>query len=138
MKKNKLCKENPFLYNIMTAKGYNRKANNKLFLSAAATVSGGSLVQYHYNNYESLPVKIIMGTSIAIMGSQIIVGLYDNIKMIKSEAALIELEDVLKKCDSLSQEIKDIKKQHKQEIYELNQKHEKEVKKLNEKIMRLV
>lgn len=97
MKKNKLFKENPFLYNIMTAKGDNRKVNNKLFLSAAATVSGGSLVQYHYNNYESLPVKIIIGTSIAIMGSQIIVGLYDNIKMIKSEAALIELEDVLKK-----------------------------------------
>lgn len=97
MKMNKLCKENPFLYNIMTAKGDNRKANNKLLLSAAATVSGGSLVQYHYNNYESLPVKIIMGTSIAIMGSQIIVGLYDNIKMLKSEVALIELEDVLKK-----------------------------------------
>ena len=45
-----------------------------------------------------------------------------------------QLEDVLKKCDSLSQEIKDIKKQHRQEIYELNQKHEKEVKVLNEKI----
>ncbi len=45
-----------------------------------------------------------------------------------------QLEEVLKKCDSLSQEIKDIKKQHKQEIYKLNQKHEKEVKKLNEKI----
>ena len=45
-----------------------------------------------------------------------------------------QLEEVLKKCDSLSQEIKDIKKQHKQEIYELKQKHEKEVKKLNEKI----
>lgn len=97
MKKSRLCKENPFLYNFITAKGDNRKANNKLFLSAAATVSGGSLVQYYYNNYESLPVKIIMGTSIAIMGSQIIVGLYDNIKMIKSEAALIELEGVLKK-----------------------------------------
>lgn len=97
MKNNKLCKENPFLYNFITAKGDNRKANNKLLLSAAATVSGGSLVQYHYNNYESLPVKIIMGTSIAIMGSQIIVGLYDNIKMLKSEVALIELEDVLKK-----------------------------------------
>lgn len=45
-----------------------------------------------------------------------------------------QLEEVMKKCDNLSQEIKDIKKQHKQEIYELNQKHEKEVKKLNEKI----
>ena len=45
-----------------------------------------------------------------------------------------QLEDVLKKCDSLSQEIKDLKKQHKQEIYELNQKHEKEVKALNDKI----
>ena len=48
-----------------------------------------------------------------------------------------QLEEVLKKCDNLSQEIKDIKKQHKQEIYELNQKHEKEVKKLNEKIVSL-
>ena len=45
-----------------------------------------------------------------------------------------QLEDVLKKCDSLSQEIKDLKEQHKQEIYELNQKHEKEVKALNDKI----
>lgn len=45
-----------------------------------------------------------------------------------------QLEEVMKKCDNLSQEIKDIKKQHRQEIYELNQKHEKEVKKLNEKI----
>ena len=45
-----------------------------------------------------------------------------------------QVQDLIKKCDSLSQEIKDIKKQHKQEIYELNQKHEKEVKKLNEKI----
>lgn len=41
-----------------------------------------------------------------------------------------QLEEVMKKCDNLSQEIKDIKKQHRQEIYELNQKHEKEVKKL--------
>ena len=45
-----------------------------------------------------------------------------------------QVQELIKKCDSLSQEIKDIKKQHKQEIYELNQKHEKEVKKLNEKI----
>ena len=45
-----------------------------------------------------------------------------------------QLEEVLKKCDSLSQEIKDIKKQHRQEIYELNEQHKKEVKKLNEKI----
>ena len=45
-----------------------------------------------------------------------------------------QLEDVLKKCDSLSQEIKDLKEQHKQEIFELNQKHEKEVKALNDKI----
>ena len=45
-----------------------------------------------------------------------------------------QLEDVLKKCDSLSQEIKDLKEQHKKEIYELNQNHEKEVKALNDKI----
>ena len=45
-----------------------------------------------------------------------------------------QLEEVLKKCDNLSQEIKDLKRQHRQEIYELNQKHEKEVKELNEKI----
>ena len=42
-----------------------------------------------------------------------------------------QLEEVMKKCDNLSQEIKDIKKQHKQEIFELNKKHEEEVKKLN-------
>lgn len=45
-----------------------------------------------------------------------------------------QLEDVLKKCDSLSQEIKDIKKQHQSEIYELKQKHKKEIEKLNNKI----
>lgn len=45
-----------------------------------------------------------------------------------------QLEDVLKKCDNLSQEIKDIKKQHQVEIYELNKKHEKEISKLNNKI----
>lgn len=43
-----------------------------------------------------------------------------------------QLEDVLKKCDNLSQEIKDIKKQHKIEIYELNQKHEKQIHELKE------
>lgn len=45
-----------------------------------------------------------------------------------------QIQELISKCDSLSQEIKDLKKQHKQEIYELNQKHEKEVKKLNDKI----
>ena len=29
-----------------------------------------------------------------------------------------QLQEVIKKCDDLSQEIKDIKKQHKVEIYE--------------------
>ena len=48
-----------------------------------------------------------------------------------------QVQELIKKCDSLSQEIKDIKKQHRQEIYELNKKHEKEVKKLNEKITSL-
>ena len=59
-------------------------------------------------------------------------------KLMKSEdynnQMFKQVQDLIKKCDSLSQEIKDIKKQHKQEIYELNQKHEKEVKKLNKKI----
>ncbi len=45
-----------------------------------------------------------------------------------------QLQEVMKKCDDLSQEIKDIKKQHKVEIYELNQKHEQEINKLNNKI----
>lgn len=56
-----------------------------------------------------------------------------------------QLEDVLKKCDNLSQEIKDIRKEHKkeikelklaheQEIFELKVEHKKEVKQLNEKI----
>ena len=59
-----------------------------------------------------------------------------------------QLEDVLKKCDNLSQEIKDIRKEHKkeikeiklaheQEIYELKAEHKKEVKQLNEKIENL-
>ena len=48
-----------------------------------------------------------------------------------------QIQELIEKCDSLSQEIKDIKKQHKKEIYELNQKHEKEVKKLNNKIASL-
>lgn len=47
------------------------------------------------------------------------------------------IQELINKCDSLSQEIKDLKKQHKQEIYELNQKHKKEVKKLNDKICSL-
>lgn len=43
-----------------------------------------------------------------------------------------QLEDVLKKCDNLSQEIKDMKKQHQIEIYEINQKHKKQIDKLKE------
>lgn len=31
-----------------------------------------------------------------------------------------QLQDVLKKCDNLSQEIKDIKKEHREEIFKLN------------------
>ena len=45
-----------------------------------------------------------------------------------------QLETVLKKCDSLSQEIVDLKKQHKKEIFELEIKHAKEINKLNERI----
>ena len=40
-----------------------------------------------------------------------------------------QLEDVLKKCDNLSQEIKDIKKEHKEEI--------KRLKKLNKNTIRM-
>ncbi len=40
-----------------------------------------------------------------------------------------QLEDVLKKCNNLSQEIKDIK-QHQIEIYEINQKYKKQIDKL--------
>ena len=45
-----------------------------------------------------------------------------------------QLEDVLKKCDNLSQEIKDLKVQHKNEIFELEAKHQKEITELNNKI----
>lgn len=45
-----------------------------------------------------------------------------------------QLEEVMKKCDGLSQEIKDIKKEHKKEILELEAKHIKEVNKLNNRI----
>lgn len=59
-----------------------------------------------------------------------------------------QLEDVLKKCDNLSQEINDIRKEHKkeikemklaheQEIFKLKTEHKKEVKQLNEKIENL-
>lgn len=45
-----------------------------------------------------------------------------------------QLEEVLKKCDNLSQEIIDIKKIHKKEIFEIEVKHSKEINKLNDKI----
>ena len=45
-----------------------------------------------------------------------------------------QLEEVLKKCDNLSQEIKDIKLEHSKEITELKEKHKKEIKGLNERI----
>ena len=45
-----------------------------------------------------------------------------------------QLEEVMKKCDNLSQEIKDLKKKHNIEIFELNEKHSKEVKALNQRI----
>lgn len=59
-----------------------------------------------------------------------------------------QLEDVLKKCDNLSQEIKDIKKEHKEEIkdlkaqhskaiHNLKEEHKKEIKTLNSKINKL-
>ena len=38
-----------------------------------------------------------------------------------------QLEEVLKKCDNLSQEIKDIKKEHKKEISKLKEQHKKEI-----------
>lgn len=45
-----------------------------------------------------------------------------------------QLEEVMKKCDNLSQQIKELKKEHNIEIYELNEKHSKEVKALNQRI----
>ena len=45
-----------------------------------------------------------------------------------------QLEEVMKKCDNLSQEIKDLKRKHKIEIFELNEKNSKEVKDLNQRI----
>lgn len=45
-----------------------------------------------------------------------------------------QLEDVLKKCDNLSQEITDLKKQHKEEIYALEAKHNKKVQALENRI----
>lgn len=45
-----------------------------------------------------------------------------------------QLEEVMKQCDNLSQEIKDLKKKHAIEIFELNEKHKKEVQALNQKI----
>ena len=45
-----------------------------------------------------------------------------------------QLQEVMKKCDGLSQEIKNIKEEHKKEIFELEVKHAKEINKLNVKI----
>ena len=45
-----------------------------------------------------------------------------------------QLEDVIKKCDNLSQEIKNCKKEHKKEIDRLKEEHRKEVEKLNKRI----
>ncbi len=48
-----------------------------------------------------------------------------------------QLQDVMKKSEDLSQEIKDIKKEHRQEIYKLKEEHKKEVKVLKEEINNL-
>ena len=48
-----------------------------------------------------------------------------------------QLEEVLKKCDNLSQEIIDLKLKHSQEIIDLKEKHKKEIKVLNERIITL-
>lgn len=48
-----------------------------------------------------------------------------------------QLQEVMKKCDGLSQEIKNIKEEHKKEIFELEVKHAKEINKLNVKIENL-
>ena len=41
-----------------------------------------------------------------------------------------QLQEVIKNCDNLSQEIKKVKKEHKEEIYKLKQNHKKEIKEL--------
>lgn len=43
-----------------------------------------------------------------------------------------QLEEVMKKCDNLSQEIKDIKKNHKEEIHKIKEDHRKEISELKE------
>ncbi len=48
-----------------------------------------------------------------------------------------QLEEVIKKCDNLSQEINDIKRDHRQEIYIIKEEHKKEVKKLKQQIDKL-
>ena len=45
-----------------------------------------------------------------------------------------QLQDVLKKCDNLSQEIRDTQNKCEQKIYELKEEHKKEINVLNEKI----
>lgn len=42
-----------------------------------------------------------------------------------------QLEEVMNKCDNLSQEIKDIKREHRSEIYKIKEEHKKEVNTLN-------
>ena len=48
-----------------------------------------------------------------------------------------QLEEVMNKCDNLSQEIKDIKREHRSEIYKIKEEHKKEVNTLNKKIKSL-
>lgn len=45
-----------------------------------------------------------------------------------------QLQEVMKKCEDLSQNIKNIKREHRQEIYIIKTEHKKEVKKLKEQI----
>lgn len=45
-----------------------------------------------------------------------------------------QLQDVMNKCDNLSQEIRNIKAEHTLEIHKLKKQHKNEVDALNEKI----
>lgn len=96
MRKSKLCKTSPLEYNIVTARGLNKKANNKLVLSSILTGSGVMMVQNIYNDFESMLPKFVVGAASVIIGGEVIIHICDFIKMVKSRVKLIELDEVLK------------------------------------------
>lgn len=96
---NKLYKENPFIYNLATAKGLNNVRNTKLLLSASLTYGGVTMLERFYNSYESMLPRLVVSASIGIIGTELVSFIYDILRKFKSQLKLIELGDALKRED---------------------------------------